>query len=133
MNEIEKAYIAGLFDGEGCIQLHRNNYKGKRPTAWQAMCVISQKNAKFLKEIRDLIGYGTSSKTTYAVGFRMAAQLISDLQPYLRLKQNQAGLFLEACLLLRHKSRRFPSSTIEKRLEEIAMMIEKLHLNKGRK
>lgn len=80
-----------------------------------------------------MIGYGKVQKSNYQLYFcnRQMVSFLSEILPYLRLKDTEAKLVLEACHLLRHKYKRIPQKLVEQRLDEIALMIKNFHSSKG--
>lgn len=101
VTEIEKSYIAGFVDGEGCINIHRNN-NGK---SYTARLMIGNTNFKVISYIQGLYGgslnqiredkLGNSKKfyMLYLTG-KSAFGLINDILPYLRVKKEQAKTLL---------------------------------------
>jgi hypothetical protein len=78
MTEVEAAYIAGLFDGEGCISYKqymrkRTNNKKAYPT-WQIRLEMAMTDKSVLLWVREVLGVGTVGekryKTPYAVGWK---------------------------------------------------------------
>lgn len=91
MLETEKAYLAGIIDGEGSIMLtrfHRNEY--------HSPCVsIASTDLELLEWVKSTIGSGkiTSKKNyneekhkdsyTYTIIYDDAIKLLKDIEPYL--------------------------------------------------
>ena len=78
MTETEAAYIAGLFDGEGCVSYKqydrkRKNNKKAYPT-WQIRLEIAMTEKSILKWVCNVTGVGTVTekryKTDYTVGWK---------------------------------------------------------------
>ena len=107
MDEIDIAYIAGLFDGEGniCIGVHR--VKRERHyilPSHSLQCSISNGNKEVLDWIQEMYGGYVSTSTysdkkknwddcyTWRVHSNSACTFLSLIQPYLRIKQKQAEL-----------------------------------------
>ena len=104
MTETEKAYIAGIIDGEGSIMLqkfHSNEYPSP--------CVsIASTTLELLKWIKLIVGKGTiinkknynpekhQNCYTYTIKYNAALNLISDIYPYLIIsaKKKRAELLL---------------------------------------
>lgn len=103
--ETELAYLAGFFDGEGCINISRSVKKTKphHSPGYSLQVVISQNDHDLLAEwqakmnlgsiqCRDMseVGYGI----TYAwhITAKQAMGFLRTLLPYLRLKKEQAEL-----------------------------------------
>ena len=71
MKDTELAYIAGLFDGEGCVsykQYMRKRDRNKKayPT-WQIRLEISMTNKPILQNICDILGVGTVTPKRYKI------------------------------------------------------------------
>ncbi len=105
LTETEKAYIAGFFDGEGCIQLG-NNSKTSRATSTLAgvylKIQIANNDKNVLEYIRVLVG-GTLQKrakhyrANWKQGYyliicgKKAAAFLNEILPYLHTKKSQAS------------------------------------------
>ena len=87
------AYLAGFFDGEGCVHIQaKPEYK-----AFSLMVQISQNNPTvlrlFKKRFKGSLGfYGTSYK--YSTSAANAEHLLRTLLPYLKTKRKVAQLAL---------------------------------------
>lgn len=98
MLETEKAYIAGIIDGEGSImltRLHKNQY--------HSPCVsIASTDSELLQWVKVTIGSGkiTSKKNyneekhknsyTYTIIYDDAINLLKDIEPYLVISKKKA-------------------------------------------
>ena len=107
MKETQLAYIAGLFDGEGCVsykQYMRQRPHNKKPyPTWQIRLEVSMTNKSILEYICSVLGVGTVGekryKTPYAVGWkkqwrwrcchREAYFVSMALYPYAQIKVNK--------------------------------------------
>ena len=104
MNETEKAYIAGIIDGEGSIMLQRFHAK-----EYPSPCVsIASTTLELLKWIKKTVGKGVivSKKNynpekhqdcySYTLKYNDAIKLIEDIYPYLIIptKKKRAQLIL---------------------------------------
>ena len=76
--ECDRAYIAGLFDGEGCVSYKQYNRKRKNnkkayPT-WQIRLEIAMTDKSVLVWLNEVLGVGTVGekryKTKYTVGWK---------------------------------------------------------------
>ncbi len=103
LTETQKAYIAGFFDGEGCVSIGKYQGKKNRTPTYQLMVVISQKD-DVLHELRDMVGIGSvcgnnHTKGRYYNQWRMSpkdgVKFLEMILPYLRYKANQAELAIE--------------------------------------
>tara|TARA_R100001086_G_scaffold83452_1_gene40793 strand:- start:409 stop:834 length:426 start_codon:yes stop_codon:yes gene_type:complete len=76
--ECDRAYIAGLFDGEGCVSYKQ--YKRKRPhnkkayPTWQIRLEIAMTDKSVLVWLNEVLGVGTVGekryKTKYTAGWK---------------------------------------------------------------
>jgi hypothetical protein len=122
MNTMSWQYIAGLVDGEGCIQL----IKAKK--FWYPSISISQKNQSFLQLLKQEIGFGGVYGNNFTVANRNASKFLEFTLPYLVIKRSEAELLNHALLILKHKSRRYYQPAIEKELVEISEELKICHL-----
>ena len=78
MSDTNIAYIAGLFDGEGCVSYKQ--YMRKRPhnkkayPTWSIRMEIAMTDKSILKRVHEVLGVGTVNpkryKTKYTVGWK---------------------------------------------------------------
>lgn len=89
------AYIAGFFDGEGCVRIKQSNQHGN---SYYVIAHITNTNQAILKEVQDLFG-GTIrrqekgvNKTIYnwQITSAEAVDFLRTLVPFLREKLTQA-------------------------------------------
>lgn len=88
MNAETLAYIAGLFDGEGCVRFAkptRCHSKGR------LMAKITQKDPMILYWVQEQFGYGGvfakgGGAHDYQVSSLKARQFLYAIRPYLRVK-----------------------------------------------
>lgn len=97
--EIERAYIAGIIDGEGCIFLKRRT---ENSTWLQPMISIRQKKLKDLQIIKKIINkrcYFRKPKGKIAGGLsyasKQAYEICKETLPYLRFKKDQTQILIE--------------------------------------
>lgn len=98
MTEIEKAYIAGLFDGEGNVAVHR--YKASKNGAFylRISARITNTDRRPLDWLQSVLGYGcvfeqkrnnmTGRKPAYSfqVMNSKGAEFLQQILPYLKIK-----------------------------------------------
>lgn len=90
MREADRAYIAGFFDGEGCISSSMKG--GKR---YMLQVTISQRSRLVLNHIQDLLGYGKIYTNARGVsilriqGANNIASFIRVIYPYSIVKKPQ--------------------------------------------
>ncbi len=64
------AYIAGLFDGEGCVTCKkkptkRPDRKGKIYNQWYIRCEISMTDKEVISWLHETLGFGWSAEKKY--------------------------------------------------------------------
>ena len=99
--EMEKAYFAGFFDGEGCISIARQKktWGAKdQPHFHRLRINLSQKDPAVLRQLYDMIG-GTLSATNgvwkWFADDAFAVEFLMQIRPYLRIKAVQADIAIE--------------------------------------
>ena len=78
MRDVDAAYIAGLFDGEGCVsykQYMRKRSHNKKPyPTWQIRLEIAMTDRSILVWLNEILGVGTVGekkyKSRYALGWK---------------------------------------------------------------
>ena len=103
LTEVEKAYLAGFFDGEGCISLRTMMDKKKAKTpSYQVEVAIGQKNIATLQELHQMAGIGKVYESgggrgcaTWRLTHIQSRDFLSVLLPYLRNKKQEAVLAIE--------------------------------------
>lgn len=103
LTEVEKAYLAGFFDGEGCVSLRTMFDKKKSKTpSYQVEVVISQNDLATLQELQQLAGignvyagYGKRTCSSWRITHIQSREFLSVLLPYLRNKKKEAELAIE--------------------------------------
>lgn len=143
LTETEKAYLAGFFDGEGCIHIGKHQSKDTPTPIYNLYVVIAQTNRAIIDEMLEMIGLGSihvykrtfeknrSDNTSYALHLsgRHAADFLAEIKDYIRLKKFQTEVALEF-----HATRDFrkyhhgrgskvPPDVIAKR-EQLAQMLK---------
>jgi intein/homing endonuclease len=104
VDEKTLAYFAGLFDGEGCINVAEVKPRpGRRSPSFQTVAQVSMTDRRSLDLLLD--SFGGSIRRTNKVGARpiwvwrvyhKAAKLfLEDILPYLVVKKLQAELLIE--------------------------------------
>lgn len=106
MDNLQVAYWAGLFDGEGCINIYRTKANSKSKTSrpsYTLQVSIDNTNEEVLKEIYETYGgtfYTRKRKNRtriYCVKLcsNKAIPFLTDILPYLRIKKSEAIIALE--------------------------------------
>lgn len=102
LNSIEKAYLAGFIDGEGCISITKMKQPGAVSIAYRLTLTITQGDKKFLEQLRNLIGIGSLHQTKkyphiwiIQLSATSTYDLLTQLLPYLKIKNSQAYIALQ--------------------------------------
>jgi hypothetical protein len=100
LKELDLAYIAGFFDGEGCVGL----YSHGTHAGWRLRVQIFQNHSseadRLMEGIQDEWGGSLYEKSQdrgckYDVCGKRALKFLTDIQPYVRIKQEQVALAIE--------------------------------------
>lgn len=91
------AYIAGFFDGEGCVRIKHASQKGNSYYVWVA---ITNSNKGILEEVEELFGGNVrrAEKTVnkiiyhYLITSSEAVDFLRTISPFLKDKKDQAEL-----------------------------------------
>lgn len=103
MTDIDKAYIAGLFDGEGCIciALKKTNMKYPRVIL---LVTIANTNKDVLLWCKEVIGNGSVNLnyevkgenrkpcSLFSISYKPAMLFLKDILPFLKIKKERANL-----------------------------------------
>jgi len=102
LTEIEKAYIAGFFDGEGCVHISKKLRKKQgKNYCYSLKSVISNTKLEPLKYIKNIFGGSVSiqyrknnHKDNYflQLNIKSTINLLENIYPYLRIKKEQANV-----------------------------------------
>lgn len=99
LEEVEKAYIAGLFDGEGCSSISHGRYKrnGRERFYWnrKVFFVITNEDRRVLREVVLLLRKGgiyfPPTKSAYNLCISKPTDIIEVaklIYPYIRVKKS---------------------------------------------
>lgn len=109
-------YVAGLFDGEGCIGLYNTRTKNDtRSVCYQLVVRLTQKTPQGVEALQELwdgniytyanVGPNKPGPYyAYRLTNRNAEAALKELIPFLRNKQSQALMAIEFCDLRRAQS-----------------------------
>lgn len=108
LTNIEKSYLAGLFDGEGCISIYRlTNKLGKAKYRYDLQAFIYNNHEGVIRWVQDKVGYGRVKiqkrpegknwKPNYLIRFSstMAQSFLEEIVDYLKVKQERAKLAID--------------------------------------
>lgn len=129
MNEIELAWAAGFFDGEGSTNVSRTN------SGWYIRINIQQNDREVLDRFRSAIGglgnirgpvqykYNKNPWYSYSLTGSKAHQVLNLLFPYLSsVKRNQ---IITTLLIIRENAPKVYTGSNEKRIKEANAFIER--------
>lgn len=96
----DRAYYAGLIDGEGCIAINKITQKTYKRPGFQLRISVCMTDYRAIRELHDVFGgtivtsNRTNGKTAYqwAQTANGALSTLEILQPYLRVKRKQANI-----------------------------------------
>ncbi len=139
--EVEKAYLAGFFDGEGTFSIARHP-QGKSPQGFnlQPFISVTSTNKQIIEHLSNKIGRGFSfwtpgrgnGKDAYILqitGTKTIIQFIDLLLPYLVLKK-EIGQKLRQYCLLRKDIMRLPCKQRGYKSKHLELLNEIRLLNK---
>lgn len=103
ITETDKAYLAGLIDGEGCIVITKSVYERTPTPIYSLAVVVSSCDGDVLRYWAEKTGCGKvrtgalehgNSRKSYVwwVSSRQAESLLRCVYPYLMLKREQADI-----------------------------------------
>lgn len=141
MDIAERAYAAGLFDGEGCVQVY---LQGKGRTQLLIALSVSGTDFRPLEWLQERWGgriqvydEGTGPRSdgssrrplgTWRVRSHRARDFANDIYPFLVVKRDQLELWFEALDLTRQRGGRQLALTEEERAarEDVASRVKEL-------
>lgn len=93
MDKLDLAYIAGFFDGDGCVVIAKN----KRQYMLRATIAQKAKISLFmiLEKIYGGKSYSKNNHFAWTITSNRAVTFLQDILPYLRLKQWEVKIGLE--------------------------------------
>jgi hypothetical protein len=101
--ETEKAWIAGIIDGEGCIRLHKT-IKKNVPNYYMIEVSVQSRDQYMTRELQSMVSsprityykkepYGIMA--TWSISGKKAYNFLKQIIGYLRVKHEQAGKAIE--------------------------------------
>lgn len=120
MTDVERAYLAGLVDGEAYVGITRSRTsvaaKGcKRGVSYRVMVVISMTTPKPLKYARQICGVGNIRRRkpidgckeawVWTVWSREAVGVLRSIMPFLKVKSSAARACLDFQSIMRRPGR----------------------------
>ena len=98
MKKTDIAYIAGLFDGEGSIQITNYIHKGNGSQCWEVRCSLAQKESYLPLLMQFHFGgsvqrrYKGHNTRHWKASGRDTYEFLKVVLPYLKVKRPQAEL-----------------------------------------
>lgn len=140
--EIDRAYAAGILDGEGCVHVAKNNAKRLRKPYHQLRVMVSMTDQSPVIWLAERFGGSVYTKVHTAptkahwrplhmwtlVG-RQAHAFLEKVLPYLKVKRQQAVLGLELQSLAGHRSRPITEEQFARR-EDIRRAVSDLNYSR---
>ena len=99
ITDVQAAWLAALIDGEGCIQIHRQERDGKAPN-FQADVSVGQIDRGMVDRAHQITGLGAvhireGRVFDWSVRGQEAATLLRRIYPHLVIKRRQAAAAIE--------------------------------------
>ena len=114
--ELSKEYIAGFFDGEGCIVIGRRPpNRGRKTTSYCLQCSVVQATLEPLDYLQQKYGGIIVDRTkhkapqncyAWQIGSKKAEKFIEDIYPYIYLKKDEFDIAFQFCKTLTYGSKR---------------------------
>ena len=124
--EVEKAYLAGIIDGEGTVTLMKH-HKNETPTPSVS---VANNNLGLLKWIKSTVGGTITSKKkrlphhndSYAWHIRQdrAIRVLNELKQYLKIKKQQAELITTTYKKVTHRAGKYTPELLARKNELVA-------------
>ena len=106
ITETDKAYVAGLFDGEGCVGYYNANPNPTDTPYCHASVVITMTDESIIRWVQQLFSVGHVSIAKKPQDRRTAYQwqiskkdqvryILSTIRPYLKVKADQVDVLLD--------------------------------------
>jgi hypothetical protein len=119
LSETQKAYLAGLIDGEGCLTILKNKSQQNENVSpvYTACLIIVMTDSEVIQYIKDLLGVGSifiqhrenqglKHSDTYRYTLNTHGklyELLSSISPYMIVKRDEAAILLEYLALPKAK------------------------------
>ena len=127
LTETERAYLAGFFEADGCVNIGTRKGKQAATVSHFLQVIIAQSDKDFLQRWRDKLDLGSLHKAgagglakkehwRWHLSDRQSEQLLNLILPYLDMKRDQAEIAL-AFMKTKSKGgrRRTPQSVLDLR------------------
>jgi hypothetical protein len=110
-NELQKAWVAGFIDGEGCLTISKQIRKDRPSDAWRPMVTVANTNYESLNILKSIYGgtlrFNTEKRCNIKTGVKWSdswswycpqskvVEFCTDLLPYLIIKKRNAEILIE--------------------------------------
>lgn len=130
--DVDKPYVAGFFDGEGSIQIT----PPRKTKGFPLHVSVAQSERSTLDWLRETWGgsvgpHGRTGVFVWRIHTAAAGQFLMDIEPYLRIKRQQAHLAIAFQIGQRIGRRLTPEYVAE--CETLREQVRALHGNIGRR
>ena len=119
MKNIDLAWAAGFFDGEGCISFARRQRTKAKNLEYELTLIIGQANISPLRKFHKIFGgkirLDSLAYFRWTCNYKESLQVLVLLQPFLFLKQKEAKLALLYKELYLGKGTNITKDLLEKR------------------
>lgn len=126
MVKVERAYLAGIVDGEGTVTLMRH-HKNETPIP----CVsVANNNLELLQWIKNRVGGCISSKRVYSPHHKKsyawvakqdrALRILDEIKQYLLVKKPQTDLITKKYKSVTHRAGKYTPAMLKKKMELVA-------------
>lgn len=126
MEKVEKAYLAGIIDGEGTVTLMKH-HRNETPTP---NVVVANNNLELLRWIKSRVGgtivskkkYSPHHHDSYAWNVRQdrALRLLHEIKQYLIIKRTQAELITKKYKSVTHRTGKYTPEMLRKKMALVA-------------
>jgi len=126
LEEVEKAYIAGIVDGEGTVTLMKH-HKNETPIPFLS---IANNNLELLKWIKSLLGGNICSRAkrlphhnkSYVLNIRhdRALRVLNEIKRYLMIKRPQAELITARYKSVTHRAGKYTPELLAEKNKLVA-------------
>ena len=123
MEEVEKAYLAGIVDGEGTVTLSKH-HKNETPTP---RVIVANTNLELLRWIKARVGGVITSKRKYKICHRdsyawavcqnRAICFLNDIKQFLIIKKKQADLITRDYKKVTNRAGRYTPEMLSKKYQ----------------
>jgi len=129
LEEVEKAYVAGIVDGEGTVTLMRH-HKNETPAPRVS---VANNNLKLLKWLKTKVGVGVivskrknkpyhNSSYAWYIQQDRVLRFLNEIRKFLIVKKPQADLILEKYKSVTHRAGKYTPEMLRKKMCLVAQI-----------